>query len=159
MSKQETIRQMPSRRVVVLVLVAMVALASLLVALAARPAHASTGTLVVNPNADFFDRTPGDGVCDADAAIGNLCTLRAAIEEANASSGLDVIAFNIPGSRGAHHPAGRAPGNTRSGDHRGLQPARSLPQYPAARQQRGAQHRTGREPNGVLSRRVGYRGR
>src|SRR5919199_5199837 len=101
MSKQETIRQMPSRRVVVLVLVAMVALASLLVALAARPAHASTGTLVVNSTADFFDRNPGDGVCDADAAIGNLCTLRAAIEEANASSGLDVIAFNIPGS-GVH---------------------------------------------------------
>jgi CSLREA domain-containing protein len=107
MIKRETTWQMPRRRAV-LVLLAMAA--SLLVVLAAKPAHASNGTLVVNSTADLADQNAGDGICDTDAAPGNLCTLRAAIEEANASSGLDVIAFNIPGS-GVHT----------------IQPSRALP--------------------------------
>lgn len=44
-------------------------------------------TYVVNSVAD-----PGDGTCNT-----TECTLREAIEAANASSGLDLIAFNIPG--------------------------------------------------------------
>ncbi|MCO5204292.1 MAG: CSLREA domain-containing protein [Anaerolineae bacterium] len=44
-------------------------------------------TYVVNSVAD-----PGDGTCNTIE-----CTLREAIEAANASSGLDLIAFNIPG--------------------------------------------------------------
>lgn len=40
------------------------------------------------------DANPGDGIC---ATAGGECTLRAAIEEANARPGPDVINFNIPG--------------------------------------------------------------
>jgi CSLREA domain-containing protein len=52
--------------------------------------HAAT--LTVNSTADTTDVAPGDGVC-ADG-LGN-CTLRAAIQEANALAGLDTIEFNI----------------------------------------------------------------
>ena len=55
--------------------------------LVARPANASTFT--VNSIGDTGDSTP-DGTC------GN-CTLRHAIQEANASPGADTIKFNIPG--------------------------------------------------------------
>ena len=57
-------------------------------------AHAATFT--VNSVADTPDAVAGDGLCD-DGTGG--CTLRAAIEESNASVGvLDTIAFAIPGS-------------------------------------------------------------
>ena len=59
-------------------------------------------SLVVNSVANTSDKTPGDGFC---LTTGNVCTLRAAIEEANARppySGYDTLAlpvtFNIPGS-------------------------------------------------------------
>ena len=55
-------------------------------------------TFTVNSPADTVDANPGDGVC-ADA--GGNCTLRAAIEEANALVGTDTIAFNIAGA-GTH---------------------------------------------------------
>lgn len=54
-----------------------------------------TEGLVVNSTADTPDANPGDGICDD--GTGN-CTLRAAIEEANASAGFDLIRFNIPGT-------------------------------------------------------------
>lgn len=54
--------------------------------LLAAPAAAATFT--VNQTADLADAAPGDGVCQT-AAGG--CTLRAAIEEANALPGLDLI--------------------------------------------------------------------
>jgi CSLREA domain-containing protein len=57
-------------------------------------AHAST-TFTVNSAGDGADSNAGDGVCNDGA--GN-CTLRAAIQEANATPGTDTIAFNIPGS-------------------------------------------------------------
>lgn len=50
---------------------------------------------------DFPDGTfdgSSDGVCDVDAAAGNQCTLRAAIQQANATSGADTINFGISGS-------------------------------------------------------------
>ncbi len=47
----------------------------------------SNPVLVVNSTAD-----PGDGVCDA-----TECTLREAIDAANANAGLDTIEFDIPG--------------------------------------------------------------
>ena len=50
--------------------------------------------IIVNSTADAIDVNPGDGICDDGA--GN-CTLRAAIEEANALLGTDTIAFNILG--------------------------------------------------------------
>jgi CSLREA domain-containing protein len=65
--------------------------------LGASPAHAST-TFTVNSASDFADVNVGDGMCDADFTAGNLCTLRAAINEANALVGEDTVHFNLPGT-------------------------------------------------------------
>ncbi len=57
------------------------------------------GSLTVNSTGDAGDSVPGDGVCDTggpNADGDDECTLRAAIEEANASI-LDTITFAIPG--------------------------------------------------------------
>jgi CSLREA domain-containing protein len=51
-------------------------------------AHASTYT--VNSTADAVDQTPGDDVC---ATAGGACTLRAAVQEANAHAGPDVVSL------------------------------------------------------------------
>lgn len=50
-------------------------------------------TFVVNYSDGLDDDTPGDGICDASGPSlnWNMCTLRAAIQEANASPGLDKI--------------------------------------------------------------------
>jgi len=53
---------------------------------------AAGGPLTVNYGRDGPDVSPGDGVCKA---ASGLCTLRAAIEEANAQSGPNVINFAI----------------------------------------------------------------
>jgi len=50
------------------------------------PVHAAAFT--VNTNADTNDANPGNGVC---ADGGGACSLRAAIEEANALAGTDTI--------------------------------------------------------------------
>jgi CSLREA domain-containing protein len=60
--------------------------------LLAGPAGAAT--FVVNSTGDAGDNSAGDGVCNDGS--GN-CTLRAAIEEANALAGADVINFSITG--------------------------------------------------------------
>lgn len=65
--------------------------------LASVPA-ASDVTFVVNRTSDLADLNAGDGLCDTAAQTGNQCTLRAAIEEANATAGADTIAFNIGGA-------------------------------------------------------------
>ena len=79
-------------------LVVLAVLASTLLATSAtRPAYAADGkTFTVNRNGDFKDTNPGDGICDATTAEGVDCSLRAAIQEANAVSGADAINFNIP---------------------------------------------------------------
>jgi RHS repeat-associated protein/CSLREA domain-containing protein len=51
-------------------------------------------TLIVDSTDDTGDSIPGDDVCDDGA--GN-CTLRAALEEANATPGRDVISFDLAG--------------------------------------------------------------
>ncbi|MDH3397302.1 MAG: right-handed parallel beta-helix repeat-containing protein, partial [Acidimicrobiia bacterium] len=51
-------------------------------------------SLVVNSTGDGDDANPGNGVCET--ATPGQCTLRAAIEEANAFAGADTITFNIP---------------------------------------------------------------
>ncbi len=63
------------------------------------------GDWVVNSTTDGADVTPGDGVCDDGEGS---CTLRAAIEEANASPGADVVTFDIAGS-GPHTIRPRSP--------------------------------------------------
>ena len=59
--------------------------------------HAGNAALpfVVNSTADSHDASNGDGVCQTSAL--DECTLRAAIEEANAFPGDDLIAFQLPG--------------------------------------------------------------
>lgn len=54
-----------------------------------------SATFTVNSTGDAGDSNVGDGLCRTDAAA--ECTLRAAIEEANATTAADLIAFNIPG--------------------------------------------------------------
>ena len=59
---------------------------------------ASALTLTVNSNLDTGDASPGNGIC---ADSNGICTLRAAIQEANASAGADTINFAISGA-GVH---------------------------------------------------------
>jgi CSLREA domain-containing protein len=58
----------------------------------AFPLAARAATFVVNSTGDAADATPGNGVC---ATSGGVCTLRAAIQEANALAGNDTINFAI----------------------------------------------------------------
>jgi CSLREA domain-containing protein len=51
-------------------------------------------TFIVTYGEDDPDTNPGDGKCEIASGLG--CTLRAAIEEANAISGADKIHFNFP---------------------------------------------------------------
>src|SRR5437867_11074046 len=74
----------------------------------AGPTRAATFN--VNSTTDAVDATPGDGAC-ATAGPTPVCTLRAAIQEANALRGADVInlpagtyTLTIPG-RGEDHAA------------------------------------------------------
>jgi CSLREA domain-containing protein len=79
----------PIVRIALLVLVTSVGLAPL--GAAARPTQTRPqATFTVNSDNDTPDASPGDGLC-ADS-LGD-CTLRAAIEEANAGSGGDTIDF------------------------------------------------------------------
>ena len=55
----------------------------------------AAATFTVNSLADTPDAAPGNGVC-ADA--GGLCTLRAALQEANAFAGDDTINFSVTGA-------------------------------------------------------------
>jgi len=71
----------------------------------ASPANAEVNaTFTVTTNSDVVDATPGDGVCETVTGNG-MCTLRAAIMEANALIGEDIIelpaatyALTIPGA-------------------------------------------------------------
>ena len=66
---------------------------------------AQVQTFVVNNTGDAPDATTTDGVCDTDLTTnGSQCSLRAAIQQANASAGTQDIDFNIPGPVGV--PAG-----------------------------------------------------
>ncbi len=58
-------------------------------------AHAAT-LFTVNSTADDPDGNVGDGICDTIGDGTGPCTLRAAIEEANANPGADTIGFTSP---------------------------------------------------------------
>lgn len=58
-------------------------------------ASAGAATFTVNDIGDASDQTPGNGVC---ATAGAVCTLRAAIEEANALAGDDTIVISVAGT-------------------------------------------------------------
>ena len=65
--------------------------------LVARPAHATN--FIVNSTGDGADADTTDNICDSDLGTAEeQCTLRAAIQQANATSGADEIHFSIPGS-------------------------------------------------------------
>ena len=50
----------------------------------------------VNSGADLHDVNIGDGVCDSDDAAPVVCTLRAAVEEANEFSDVDDVHVDVP---------------------------------------------------------------
>lgn len=62
-----------------------------------RP-YAVSSTFTVNATGDESDANIGNGIC---ATAAGVCTLRAAIQEANANPAHDFIIFNIPGG-GVH---------------------------------------------------------
>jgi CSLREA domain-containing protein len=75
--------------------------------LTASPAYAKT--LTVNSTKDRVDERPGNGRCSTgviiqhqDGAIERECTLRAAIQEANATTEADTINFGILSRRGTN---------------------------------------------------------
>jgi len=81
-------------------MLAALALAGALFALGPGPAHAAT-TFTVNSTGDGPDSDTTDDACEvASLPPSGECTLRAAIEQANATSGADTIDFNIPGTLG-----------------------------------------------------------
>lgn len=70
------------------------------------PVAVSAATFIVNSVADDPDSNLLDGVCKT---AGNVCTLRAAIEQANQLSGLDTIQFNFGGAATTISPASSLP--------------------------------------------------
>ena len=58
------------------------------------PAWVGAETFSVNSLGDDPDISADDGVCEADIEGGGVCTLRAAIEQANASMGPDTLVFD-----------------------------------------------------------------
>src|SRR2546425_5612740 len=89
-------------------MIAVAAMAALAVAGAGR-VSADAATFTVNSTADTTDAAPGDGVCDDG---GGACTLRAAIEEANANAGADTIAFSVASGVQTIAPASPLPSIT-----------------------------------------------
>ena len=70
----------------------LVALTSIgLIAMAVPRRAAANPTFVVDTAGDAHDANPGDGVCDTG---GGVCSLRAAVEEAEALPGADTITFS-----------------------------------------------------------------
>ena len=72
---------------------------------------AGAATFAVNSNSDQSDAVPGNGVC---SVMAGLCTLRAAIQEANAFAGADVI--QIPAGTYTLSIAGAGEENATTGD-------------------------------------------
>jgi CSLREA domain-containing protein len=88
-------------------------------------------TFTVDSTADTADHTL-NGICSAGTATGGVCTLRAAIAEANNVVGADNIYFNIPTSDAGYRDYD-APDSPSSGDGVGgddywtIRPATNLP--------------------------------
>ncbi len=88
---------MERARTVTFWLLALLVASSIGMLLAANPAHAATFT--VDRAGDAQDANLANAACDINVAVaGSQCTLRAAIQEANDTSGDDTINFNIVSS-------------------------------------------------------------
>ena len=96
----------------VLLLLAFLTLGALTLSLAQVQASTSAVTLTVNSALDEPDAAPGDGDCSSTPS--GLCTLRAAVQEANALSGSDTIV--LPSSTYTLTLAGRDENQAASGD-------------------------------------------
>jgi len=82
---------------IVKIVVALVLSGILFAGLLASPAYAKTFT--VNSTGDAGDEFPPDKTCDSDPSAAVRCTLREAIDSANANNNnrtIDIIKFNIP---------------------------------------------------------------
>jgi CSLREA domain-containing protein len=89
MAARSTVRHWPHALAILIGLLTFSALAS-------TPAHAAGPTFTVNSPSDVVDANPGNGICDTG---GGVCTLRAAVMEANHTAGGDVtIRFGLTGS-------------------------------------------------------------
>ncbi len=92
------IRWMKRGRTLAFCVLAVLVVASIGVLLGAKPTHAAT-TFTVTTRADARDANLANAACDVNAsASGKQCTLRAAIQEANDTTGADTIRFNIVSS-------------------------------------------------------------
>jgi CSLREA domain-containing protein len=90
----------------------LVGIESVLVALMVMspiPVAAAALTYTVNRIGDAADLSAGNGKCDSSSASGLQCTLRAAIQEANAHSGADTIRFGITSSSKVIRPTSALP--------------------------------------------------
>jgi hypothetical protein len=97
MMMTQTMRTTMQRKRPLLLAVAALVVLSLSLLAAPRLASAST-TFTVNLSKDTADATTADNLCDASLlSAGEQCTLRAAIQQANATDGADAIDFDIPG--------------------------------------------------------------
>ena len=77
--------------------------AGMIAALSLMPAPSADAatTFTVNRTADTPDANLSNAACDVNTtASGKQCTLRAAIQQANATAGADTIRFAIPGTTG-----------------------------------------------------------
>lgn len=70
---------------------------ALIAGLAGSASPALGATFIVNDTGNDLDANPANGVCEISPGSG-ICTLRAAIEEANGLPGFDTINFGIPGT-------------------------------------------------------------
>ncbi|MCA9970856.1 MAG: CSLREA domain-containing protein, partial [Anaerolineales bacterium] len=82
--------EFPLKQVRKSVLLLFILALGLLAGIASDVARAAGFT--VNSTADAVDALPGDGIC---ATSGGVCTLRAAIQEANATPGADTVSLPI----------------------------------------------------------------
>src|ERR671923_1826190 len=83
-------------RIIVLIILMLIILAKQSADARTVRASPSASPFTVNSNADAGDWNPGDGICET--ANGNhVCTLRAAVQEANAAPG-STINFGLGGS-------------------------------------------------------------
>ena len=91
----DTVRRRFSRLLVTAIVLGLaVAIGSLGLFRAGTVTEASHVTFTVDDIGDAIDASIGDGAC---LTAGAKCTLRAAIEEANAHAGTDTINFSIAG--------------------------------------------------------------
>jgi CSLREA domain-containing protein len=85
----------PSKRVCARAVITLLVSVFIVIGAWQLPATHAATTFTVNSLADTPDAAPGNGTC---ATAGGVCTLRAAIEEANSLSGDDTINFSLTGT-------------------------------------------------------------